>query len=443
MKKIIHFSGFVAVIGLLFLTACQKDDKEPAPNASFTVSKTAAEIGESLSFTNQSTNATSYVWDFDDGATSTSENPTHSFTESGTYTVELTAKGAGGTSTATEDIIVADPQPLADFSMSKTSAQIGEEIIFTNNSLNATSYEWSFGDGSASTLENPTHTYLVAGGFQVLLRATGPGGEHTVSKNITITYPAPVAGFTMSHTTAETGTEITFTNTSVNATSYQWNFGDGGTSTATNPKHTYTAAGNYEITLEVTGLGGVDAYSKSITITETQENLILPGDRAGVFILGDNLGVHKAKIGSETAVHATALLSDGTWLHILLYDITGIGFGFITSSSTLYNSDVPFAIICMEAFNGITDKGIIIGNTFSQVTAAYGSPSRISSSTGTYYYDLLGIYFSPSSTDETRVGDMTIYMTSGKKSTKSPGIDDLEDLIRKGNFRAVSPSDIQ
>jgi hypothetical protein len=96
----------------------------------------------------------------------------------------------------------------------------------------------------------------------------------------------------------------------------------------------------------------------------------------------------------------------------------------------------------MEAFNGITDKGIIVGNTFSQVTTAYGSASRISS-TGTYYYDLLGIYFSPNSTDKTHVDNINIFKPSGKKSTKSLGSDALEDLILKGNFRAVSPRDIQ
>jgi PKD repeat protein len=284
MKKIIHFSSFIAVIGLFFITSCQKDDKEPAPIASFTVSKTAAEVGESLSFTNESTNATSYEWDFDDGATSTSENPTHSFTESGTYTVELTAKGAGGTSTATEDITIADPQPVADFSMSKTSALVGEEIIFTNNSINATSYEWSFGDGSASTLEDPTHTYLAAGNYQVLLRATGPGGEHTTSKNITITYPAPVAGFTFSPAVPAEGAEVTFTNTSTNATSYSWDFGDGGTSTAQNPKHTYTSQGMYNVSLTATGPGGTDEVSHQIEV-EASAGESLTGYWTGSLIL--------------------------------------------------------------------------------------------------------------------------------------------------------------
>lgn len=425
-----------------FFTACQKEEEEPAPIASFAASKTSAEVGEDIVFTNQSTHATTFVWDFDDGTTSTMENPTHAFSESGTYTVELTAKGAGGTHSATETISVEDPEPVADFSMSKTTALVGEEISFTNNSLNATSYEWSFGDGSASTEAHPKHTYLMSGNYMVMLRATGPGGEHTTSKNITINDPPPVAGFTKSHTTAEVGTEISFTNTSVHATSYSWDFGDGGTSTATNPKHTYATAGEFEITLEVTGPGGVDAFSDNITITEPEqpeENLIMPGEYAGRFILGDNLGVHKSKITTgETPQHAAILRNDGSWLHVLLYTQTGIGFGLVTSSSTLYNTNVPFVIISTEAFNGITDKGIKVGNTFSQVTAAYGAPEEISSS-GTHYYYAKGVYFGASSTDNTHVDNIAVFEPILKKSTKSPVISELEDLMLRGNFNTLSP----
>jgi PKD repeat protein len=159
------------------------------------------------------------------------------------------------------------PAPIASFTISKTSAIVSETITFTSTSQNATSYSWDFGDGNTSTNMNPTHVYSSAGTFSVTLTAIGEGGENTSSQSITIAFPAPVASFTMDKITAATGETITFTNTSVNATSYSWDFGDGGTSTHQNPTHAYSSAGNYLITLKATGDGGLTQVSQSIEIT--------------------------------------------------------------------------------------------------------------------------------------------------------------------------------
>jgi len=283
MKHAICYLSFLAFTGLFFFTGCQKDEKAPEPQASFTC-KTIAEVGEVITFSNQSLNAKSYVWDFDDGTTSTSENPTHAFSEAGNYTVELTAEGDGGTNSTTNVISVEEPEPVAKFQC-KTSALVGEEIIFTNNSDNASTYAWDFGDGGSSTDANPTHVYNDAGTFTVTLTATGAGGENSKSVNITITHPAPVANFTISSNPAPVGLEITFTNTSEHATSYSWNFGDGGTSTTFSPKHTYAAAGTFTVTLTATGPGGVNSNSQDITITEPAPGGSLTGYWTGDMIM--------------------------------------------------------------------------------------------------------------------------------------------------------------
>jgi len=433
MKHTTCYLSVMALISFYFLTGCEKKESEPEPTASFTPSKTAAEVGENITFTNNSLNATTYEWDFDDGTTSTAENPTHAFSESGIFTVELTAKGAGGTHSTTKDISIEDPEPVADFTPSKTSAYVGETITFTNQSLNASTYAWDFGDGGSSTIQNPTHVYNTAGTFTVVLTATGPGGENSTSKNITITHAPPVAGFTMSHTTAEAGTLISFTNTSVNATSYYWDFGDGGTSTSANPTHTYISAGDYTITLEAEGPGGLDDESKSITITAKQENLILPGDRAGIFILGDNMGVHDAKLPPQSKQHIYIGLGNGSYLHWYRYLTTGIGFWVVNNSPNLYLSDIPDDIMCEQPFNGITDKGIKWGSTFTQVVAAYGPPNSISSSYGTHYYDDLGIVFY-ANTAKTNVEDISVVVPSSKKSTRSINLSEIERLLHNGGF---------
>ncbi len=160
----------------------------PAPIASFTVDKVEAKPGDIFTFTNSSTYAVSYLWDFGDGNTSTEVNPTHSYSEYGTYTVTLTAKGQGNAiHTYTVTIVIPYPAVIADFSMDRTTAKTGAIITFTNLSQNATSYSWDFGNGSTSTEANPTYSYSTEGTYRIRLTAIGLGGENSTSKNITIT----------------------------------------------------------------------------------------------------------------------------------------------------------------------------------------------------------------------------------------------------------------
>jgi PKD repeat protein len=161
-----------------------------------------------------------------------------------------------------------NPEPIASFSMSKTSAEVKETITFTNTSKNATSYLWDFGDGNTSTDKNPTHVYSTVGNFSITLTASVEGSENSSSKSITISYPAPVASFTVDKSKALTGETITFTSTSQNAISYSWDFGDGNSSTDENPTHSYSVAGTFIVELTATGEGGSDAFSQSIEITE-------------------------------------------------------------------------------------------------------------------------------------------------------------------------------
>lgn len=159
------------------------------------------------------------------------------------------------------------PEPVANFTASKTSAEVDETIMFTNSSENATTYFWDFGDGNTSIDENPIHSYSGNGTFMVTLTATGDGRENSTSKTITVAYPAPVANFTMDKTEAETDETITFTNSSENATTYSWDFGDGNTSIDENPTHSYSSDGTFTVTLTATGDGGENSTSKTITIT--------------------------------------------------------------------------------------------------------------------------------------------------------------------------------
>ena len=93
------------ILGLLISLSSCKKDADP-PSASFTVESSTVSVGEEVSFTNTSSNATDYEWNFGDGSNSSQENPTHSYSETGTFTVTLTATGEGGDDSFTMTITV-------------------------------------------------------------------------------------------------------------------------------------------------------------------------------------------------------------------------------------------------------------------------------------------------------------------------------------------------
>lgn len=137
------------------------------------------------------------------------------------------------------------------------------KISFTNHSTNATSYEWDFGNGKTSQLVNPTITYEKEGTYHVSLKAWNNGKSHSTEQSVTVSYKKPKAQFTYK---IEQPLKVVLTNTSSDATSYEWNFGDGTSSTIKNPIHTYKNFGVYKITLTAKNGTKTDTYQQTVTI---------------------------------------------------------------------------------------------------------------------------------------------------------------------------------
>jgi len=307
------------------------------------------------------------------------------------------------------------PEAIAGFTVSKNSALVNETLTFSNLSENALTFKWDFGDGDVSEVANPTHVYSDAGTYIVKLTATGESGStSSADKTISITYPEPIAAFSMSKNIAVTGEEITFTNESENAGTYSWDFGDETSSSEKNPSHTYSDAGNYTVTLTATGDGGTQSVSKQIEITTPPFNIV-PGERIGDFVLGENLKTLFSFIDEAYFSHFAILRTNGKYLHLAEFKDTGIGFFLETSSSTLRNTDVPHAIYAFDPFEGNTEKGITFGSTLEQVKKAYGTPDEITSSGSYSYVNSLGISFW---SDDSKTLVEEIYITE-KSDTKS------------------------
>ncbi len=261
---------FMLVSFTLFLSNCKKEAaKSSPPTATFTFTGDNNPAPCTVTFSNTSTNATSYSWNFGDGSpTATEQNPQHVFTTGGTFNVILIAKGDGGSNSTNKIVTVKNPAPGAHFTFTGNNNPVPCLVTFTNSSTFSTSYSWNFGDNSpVSTDQNPQHTYTTGGNFSVVLTATGSGGTSTATNTVSVQYPVSVANFTFTGNTSPSPCLVTFTNSSVNATSYSWNFGDNSmASAAQNPQHTYTSGGTYTVSLTATGPGGSNIISKSISV---------------------------------------------------------------------------------------------------------------------------------------------------------------------------------
>jgi gliding motility-associated-like protein len=184
----------------------------------------------------------SYMWDFGDGMTSTSGNPSHSYAANGTYTVKLTIVTNGGctaTATANSTIQVSDP-PVVDFSEDLSVVCHSSVVTFTNLSTPAGSKPvlWSFGDGDTSSQQNPQHKYADSGLFNVQLKVTSNGCSDSLTKTGFVHVLPPVANFGYKTMDCINRTNVSFidssaTNPADGPISYLWSFNDPGNTTST------------------------------------------------------------------------------------------------------------------------------------------------------------------------------------------------------------------
>jgi len=147
----------------------------------------------------------------------------------------------------------------AIFNANITSGEKPLTVGFSDQSENATSWQWDFGDGSSNSTRNPIHTYANAGQYTVKLTAGFQNETATETKSNYITVSdstALTAVFAANVTQGTIPLTVGFAGSSTNATSWQWDFGDGSSNSTQNPIHTYTSAGKYTVTLTVKDSNG-------------------------------------------------------------------------------------------------------------------------------------------------------------------------------------------
>lgn len=245
-------------------------------NADFSANVTSGCGPLIVSFQNLSTGTgLTFQWNLGNGNTSVAENPAASYINPGTYTVTLTATGPGGTDTETKTaFITVYTPPTPDVSPSQTIGCYPFDVDFTDVSVIGDSpiatWSWDFGDGGASTAQNPTHTYTTPGIFDVTLLLTDVNGcdaNLTFTDLIESNNNRPTAAFTGNPTVScLPPSDVDFTNNSSGGTgnlTYYWDFGDGNSSTFPQPTNTYNSAGTFDVSLTVTDeLGCTDTQTE-------------------------------------------------------------------------------------------------------------------------------------------------------------------------------------
>ncbi|MBK8955860.1 MAG: PKD domain-containing protein [Saprospiraceae bacterium] len=222
-------------------------------------------IEKTVIFTNKSFYGGNYEWDFGDGDISNDPNPTHTYTDDGVYTVVLTAENECGIHQMAMNVTIVTT-PIALFTADTTYGCASYKVKFKNlSSSNVTSWEWDFpgGNPSVSALFEPVVEYSIAGEFDVKLVAKNSKYKATSLKPKYIKVDSvPYAAFTPNIS----GDTVNFSNQSLYAKKFSWDFGDGNLDTTNlNPMHIYKS-GTYEAKLIVFNNCGNDTAIQSIKI---------------------------------------------------------------------------------------------------------------------------------------------------------------------------------
>ncbi len=168
--------------------------------------------------------------------------------------------------------------PVADFSWTPQVPGPGQEVQFSDQSLNQPdSWLWDFGDGTGSVARNPRHTFTGAGSYQVTLTVTNSAGPDSLTQELVVGQP-PTVSFTWSPVQPTVGEPVQFTDASPGQpTSWSWTFGDGFSSFEPNPVHTYAMASPMPVTLTVSNAFGSDQGTLVVTVLDLPGGEIIPG----------------------------------------------------------------------------------------------------------------------------------------------------------------------
>lgn len=250
----------------------------PKPVANFNTPGNNNNCGLTVNFNNTSSMSsgtmTTYNWNFGDNTTSTLQNPSHTYTNSGTYLVTLIVGSNKGCFDTTVNLVTVNPPPTAAFTY--TTICQGSPVTFNDNSSvnqgNINQWIWDFGDGSVNSyLQNPSHIYSNAGNYVVTLTVTTNQGCTGVTSQTATVNSLPVLSFNVANSCF--GVQSIFNNTSSiptgTITNWMWDVNGDGIVDANTPNlsYNYPTANTYTVILSASSNANcISSYSTTVTI---------------------------------------------------------------------------------------------------------------------------------------------------------------------------------
>ncbi|HRN41394.1 MAG TPA: PKD domain-containing protein, partial [Vicingus sp.] len=253
----------------------------PKPTADFNVTDVCLNVAAPITDASVGNGGTvnQWQWDFTNNGTTdnTTQNPSNLYATDGTFDIKLVVSTTNSCKDTIIKPVTIHPMPTADFTFVNACSGAGIDFTSTSNVTSGTinNWNWSFGNGQTSILENPTENYATEGIYNVqLIVTTNSNCKDTVSKNNIEVWPLPVVDFIpttvcLNNTTQfEDQSTVSNTYTTNTITAWSWNFGDGSPlDNNQDPTHTYLTEGVHQATLVVTTSNNcIDSITKDVTV---------------------------------------------------------------------------------------------------------------------------------------------------------------------------------
>jgi gliding motility-associated-like protein len=226
-------------------------------------------------FKDKSSAAAQWDWTYGDGSSSSSPNGLNTFKDPGDYTVTLKVKDSDGCE-ARKSINLKVADLAAAFDLTATSDCEQFKVQFNDRSSAVPpidTWNWEFGDGTNSTVQNPSHIYETQKSYPLRLTIRNAEASCSIFVNDAVTFTVPTTNFSASKTGLCVGENIAFTNASEFAQFFSWDFGNGTSSSQPSPTVSYTEAGQYTIQMKAKDVYGCEKSLSKIKYIEVSKPL--------------------------------------------------------------------------------------------------------------------------------------------------------------------------
>jgi PKD repeat protein len=355
------------------------------------------------------------------------------------YYCSVTAYDFDGESPFSNEVtMIPYAAPSPDFSMSTTSGMAPLSVALTNTTSTTSGqvsrWQWDFGDGSGSTLQDPTHVYSSPGRYTIVLTAIGPGGSVSKVATTSITVGGanpimsavraavaavvekpPATTFTMSSASGTAPFSVNFTNVTTGVSGLMWDFGDGVVSNEQSPTHTYYLPGTYTVVLTAAGPGGTVSKTASAQVTVSAA----PGLPVGT---GCSTGIPTMVLFGDQTRGTDDVSAAGS---AKAFSMTASGCGNVGSLSVYVENTSTATSLIVGLYsdaNGHPGALLAQGSTSSPNPSAWNTisiPPRAVNTGGVYWIAILGTQTGSVHFD-TKVGSCSVETSAQSNLTALP-----------------------